>query len=490
MDIKRAKEEVKNAVRAYMAKDDKGELLIPEVRQRPVLLIGPPGIGKTAIMQQAARELGVGLAAYTMTHHTRQSAMGLPFIEKKVYDGKECSVTTYTMSEIIASVYDIMEKTGLENGILFIDEINCVSETLSPVMLQFLQGKMFGNTKVPKGWVIVAAGNPVEYNRSVREFDVVTLDRVKLIDIEPDYTIWKEYAGINSVHQSIISYLDARQENFYRIETTVDGKRFVTARGWEDLSDMIKASEKLGITVDVQLVEQYIQHSDVAMDFANYLTLYYKYEKAYSVSEILKGNVSEEVKCRLAEAPFDERISVVSLMLGALNTHFKEYFHKEQVVAELFSLIKNFRDNEGLDYYDMCNEYFKDYNAKSEAGLLDVLTRSVKTTTLKCLDEWRVGVKGTHKEQSEYLVEEFTRLEDVRERYGELVSQELENAFDFTEQMYKSGPEMVLFVTELAAGYYSLNYIQQMGCDRFYEYNRTMLRDNRRNALLDELESI
>ena len=54
------------------------------------------------------------------------------------------------MSEIIASVYEKMEATGLKEGILFIDEINCVSETLAPTMLQFLQCKTFGNQAVPR----------------------------------------------------------------------------------------------------------------------------------------------------------------------------------------------------------------------------------------------------------------------------------------------------------------------------------------------------
>lgn len=63
------------------------------------------------------------------------------------------------MSEIIGAVYDKMEETGLKEGILFIDEINCVSETLAPAMLQFLQAKTFGSHKVPEGWIIVAAGN-------------------------------------------------------------------------------------------------------------------------------------------------------------------------------------------------------------------------------------------------------------------------------------------------------------------------------------------
>ena len=75
---------------------------------------------------------------------------------------------------------------------MFIDEINCVSETLAPTMLQFLQCKTFGNQEIPKGWIIMAAGNPAEYNKSVREFDMVTLDRVRKINVEADFNIWKE----------------------------------------------------------------------------------------------------------------------------------------------------------------------------------------------------------------------------------------------------------------------------------------------------------
>ena len=244
MNIKEAKEQIKNAMQAYFTKNEFGKYVIPIEKQRPVFLMGPPGIGKTAVMEQIAQELGVGLVSYSMTHHTRQSALGLPFIVKKNYTGQEYDVSEYTMSEIIASVYDMMEETGKKEGILFLDEINCVSETLAPSMLQFLQYKIFGRHQVPNGWIVVTAGNPPEYNNSVREFDIVTLDRLKRIDVEPDYDVWKEYAYKTGVHASIITYLDIKKGDFYEIETTVDGKSFVTARGWSDLSDMIKLYEK------------------------------------------------------------------------------------------------------------------------------------------------------------------------------------------------------------------------------------------------------
>ena len=73
MNIKRAKNEIKDAIEAYLLKDEYGNYLIPEIRQRPLLLMGPPGIGKTQIMEQIARETKINLVSYTITHHTRQS---------------------------------------------------------------------------------------------------------------------------------------------------------------------------------------------------------------------------------------------------------------------------------------------------------------------------------------------------------------------------------------------------------------------------------
>ena len=90
MNIKDAKEQIKNAIIAYFSKDEYGEYQIATEDQRPVFLMGPPGIGKTAIMQQIASELGVGLVSYSMTHHTRQSALGRKGIQRiRVYDVRD-----------------------------------------------------------------------------------------------------------------------------------------------------------------------------------------------------------------------------------------------------------------------------------------------------------------------------------------------------------------------------------------------------------------
>ena len=322
-----------------------GEYRIPAIRQRPVLLMGPPGIGKTQIMEQIAKECRIGLVAYTITHHTRQSAVGLPFIKEKSYAGQMFSVTEYTMSEIIASVYEKIEQTGIREGILFIDEINCVSETLAPTMLQFLQGKTFGNQKVPEGWVIVAAGNPPEYNKSVRDFDVVTLDRLKKIDVDASFEVWKEYAYRQGLHPAVISYLEIKKQNFYRVETTVDGKLFATARGWKDSSQLLQVYELLGKKADRDVIYQYIQHRMIAKDFANYLELYHKYRTDYGVENILDGKWSAVTLQKIRNAALDEHLSIVSLLNGRLCELFRKCSETELFVTKLYEYMKLYKEN-------------------------------------------------------------------------------------------------------------------------------------------------
>ena len=321
MNIKEAREELCRTILAYTCKDAGGDYKIPQEKQRPVLLIGPPGIGKTAIMEQAAKMCGVSLVAYTITHHTRQSAIGLPIIREKEYGGTSYSVTEYTMSEIIASVYECMERTGKKEGILFIDEINCVSETLAPAMLQFLQCKTFGSHRVPEGWVIAAAGNPSGYNKSVRDFDIVTLDRVRLLSVEENLSVWREFAREAEVHEAILTYLELKPQNFYRMEAYEGGTYFATARGWEDLSRMLYVYEELGFPVEASFVGEFIQYPLIAGDFARFYAFFTAYKERFPVIEILEGKADEQMK----PVSREELLSGMHLMLDVLSEHCRQW---------------------------------------------------------------------------------------------------------------------------------------------------------------------
>ena len=486
MDIKRAKQEIKDSIEAYLAKDEFGEYLIPAIRQRPILLMGAPGIGKTQIMEQIARECKVGLVSYTITHHTRQSAVGLPFIKEKTFGQEIFSVTEYTMSEIIASVYEKMEKTGLKEGILFIDEINCVSETLAPMMLQFRQGKTFGNQKVPEGWVIVTAGNPPEYNKSVREFDVVTLDRIKRIDVQPDFEVWKEYAYEQGIHPAVISYLELRRKNFYRMENTVDGRIFATARGWEDLSRLIQVYETLDKEVDREVVYQYIQHPLIAKDFAAYLALYNKYKTDYAVEDLLQGKWTPITLGKIRNASLDEHLSIVGLLNGKLSQLFADCYFMDAYVTKLYGYMTEYRDN--LPEMTLESIYKKAENDFQIAKKSELLTKNEEKVFIRTVNffENEISEKDTY-EQTKIA---FTAEADSLETQIEYTSQMLQNVFDFMEAAFGDSQEMVAFITELNANYYSLWFIRENGSDQYYRHNKGLLFDNRQKQILGQMEEL
>ena len=494
MDIKRAKQEIKDSIEAYLVKDEFGEYLIPAIRQRPILLMGAPGIGKTQIMEQIARECKVGLVSYTITHHTRQSAVGLPFIKEKTFGSESFSVTEYTMSEIIASVYEKMEKTGLREGILFIDEINCVSETLAPMMLQFLQGKTFGNQKVPEGWVIVTAGNPPEYNKSVREFDVVTLDRIKRIDVQPDFEVWKEYAYEQGIHPAVISYLELRRKNFYRMENTVDGRIFATARGWEDLSRLIQVYETLGKDVDREVVCQYIQHPMIAKDFAAYLALYNKYKTDYAVEELLQGKWTQITIQKIRNASLDEHLSLVGLLNGKLSQLFTECYLTDSYITKLYEYMVYYRDNlANISLKAVCQKAENDLESARKAELL---TRNEEKTFLRVntfLENIWLKMEGITQAECdiyEKVKEAFSGEADDLEKQTETVAQTLQNVFDFMEAAFGDSQEMVAFITELNANFYSIWFIRENGSDQYYRHNKGLLFDDRQKLILGQMEEL
>ena len=500
MNIKEAKEQIKNAIIAYFTKDEYGDYEISIEDQRPVFLMGPPGIGKTAIMEQIAAELGIGLVSYSMTHHTRQSALGLPYILTKTYGGKEYSVSNYTMSEIIGSMYDLMEETGFREGILFLDEINCVSETLAPSMLQFLQYKMFGRHRVPDGWIVVTAGNPPEYNNSVREFDTVTWDRVKRIDIEPDYRIWKEYAMDRGVHPSISTYLDIKTNDFYRIESTVDGKTIVTARAWLNLSDMIRLYEKNNITVDEKMVGQYLQDKKTARSFANYYDLFRKYRADYQIDDILSGKAGESVRNRAAAAGYDEKLSLLGWLLDRVGEELRKVYYEEEIMVmqgEIFKELSSAADH-GDQTAEQLSLIVQEKNMELEAGrkahslsddkrrILHGITNDLEAALKSVSSEGNLSGK----EALDIVRKSFNVR---RSAYKELVARAdsvLQNLFVFAEEAFGEGQEMLIIVTELTKGFYSAHYISRHGCRKYYEHNKELLFYERQNVILREIEGL
>lgn len=499
MNIKEAKEQVKNALVAYFTKDESGDYIVPIEMQRPVFLMGPPGIGKTAIMAQIASEMGVCLLSYSMTHHTRQSALGLPFIAHKKYKTIECDISEYTMSEIIAAIYDLMEETGVQEGILFLDEINCVSETLAPVMLQFLQYKVFGRHRVPDGWVVVTAGNPPEYNNSVREFDIVTWDRLKRINIEPDFDVWKEYAYQKGIHPSIITYLEIKKSDFYSIESTVDGKQFVTARGWDDLSQMIKLYEMNKLAVNKRLIEQYLQDSRIASDFSAYYELFRKYKSDYQIDEILDGKATDEIKERARKAKFDERLSLIGILLDAVNEELKSALASGEIMKALTAALVEFKaalaKSKVTPSECMGGVIDKQRNilaAGKKSGALSKDEQNNLKQLILVLEDEQGQLFGISSSTEAFSLAKKGfdgQIKQMKITASE-AGKKLSNLFTFCESVFPTGQEIFIIVTELTLNPIAASFINKCGCKEYFKHNNELLIHDRQKEIAAEIATL
>lgn len=510
MNIKQAKEYIKNSVNIYLKKDEFGEYCIPIVRQRPIFLLGAPGIGKTAVMEQIAQEMGIALVSYSMTHHTRQSALGLPFIAHRTYGGQEYDVSEYTMSEIIAAIYETMEESGIREGILFLDEINCVSETLAPAMLQFLQYKIFGRHQVPEGWVIVTAGNPPEYNKSVREFDVVTMDRLKVMEVEADYRTWKEYALERHLHSAVLNFLDLKKEYFYHMEITAKGRSYVTARGWEDLSEILCHYEEESLKVDETLVGQYIRNERIVREFTAYYDLYQKYRKDYQIQEILEGRPPVQAIARARQAAFDERLSLVGMLLDKMLADMQEIMEQAAYLTDTRTLLLAVKNMAAGDVrMEQITAYIEQLAEKrrgqmfalDKAGSLSKEERRKHKRVLQFLEQARKTVMAGESdldgdnvyygEKAFALVKsQYESAVSAMKRETQQVQSKLHNLFDFAQEAFGEGNEMLILVTELTVSSAGSGFIAAFGSPDYQRFSQELMLSERQSQIQGKIAKL
>ena len=273
----------------------------------------------------------------------------------------------------------------------------------------------------------------------------------------------------------------------------------------------MKVCEKVGLTCDREVVVQYIEHPRIAKDFANYLELYKKYQARYQIDEILEGKRDEHLMEQAAKAPFDEKLSIISLILAKLDVEFKAYAQKEDYLEVLFGELKAFKRS--LEDKTEAGETMKTVpqtpinifshqieafiaasEQKQKAGLLtrqekyrcaDIaadMNRYLQTVKVELLSDG----DEIFDRFRELFGDERTELEDLCAHAG----QTLEYAFDFMEGTFGSSQEMVVFITELNSSVTAVRFLQENECERYFEYNKNLLFDERRADILSRLDRL
>lgn len=289
--IAEVKENLKDGIQVYLLKDKAGNYIMKEVNRLPFYLEGSPGIGKTEVVSQVAKELGLGFVSFSLTHHTRNSLLGLPVIQEL-----ECGkYTEYTISEIIAKVMEAKEQ-GHDQGILLLDEFSCVSDSIMPAMLAFLQTKNIGAHSLPEGWVIVLCGNPKEYNKNARSFDAAVLDRLRKFRVRFESQVFIDYAKEQGFHHTICEYLEKHPNHVYKCVVNPKEETLVTCRGWENLSHAIYGMEQLGRPITEELIRQFVRDYTIASDFLASYKLSCIGLRPDKVADLISGNLEPYVE--------------------------------------------------------------------------------------------------------------------------------------------------------------------------------------------------
>ncbi|MCD7917887.1 MAG: hypothetical protein LUF84_05475, partial [Clostridiales bacterium] len=242
---------------------------------------------------------------------------------------------------------------------------------------------------------------------------------------------------------------------------------------------------------------QFLQLPAVAKDFANYLELYRKYQTDYNVEDILAGRIGDRTVRRLREAPFDERLSALSLLLSALFTACGKANEEDAYVTELHGALKGLIASlsGGSDMEECFTDTIVAKQAALDAALragtlekagerrkrrvLDTLHRYHRNVLTQGIQDGRAAADAVRQEFAQAVEQRRTMILDT--------SAKLDAAFTFLETVFGESQEMVIFLTELTMNYYSMQFIRDNGCRKYTEYNQSLLLGGRQRSILDEL---
>lgn len=194
---------------------------------KPLMVWGPPGVGKSDSVRQAAKALGIALIDFRAALRDAVDIMGLPYTT-----GSDMRVTNYAMPAGLP--HDPLSK-----GILFLDEINSAPAQTQAALYQLVLDRRVGDYVLPDGWQIVAAGNRQNDRGVTHRMPDPLVDRFIHVDYTPDLNDWCNWALGAGVRAEVLAFMRFRPALLHAHDTKRECHAFATPRGWADVSQIL-----------------------------------------------------------------------------------------------------------------------------------------------------------------------------------------------------------------------------------------------------------
>ncbi len=209
-------------MRAYNLK--KAIINLFKIKQ-PLFIWGPPGVGKSQVVAQAAKSLDVDLRDVRAALLDPVDLRGLPSIDDKNF-------TTWSFP-------DFLPHEG--EGILFLDEINAAPPLVQASCYQLILDRRIGEYILPEGWFVVAAGNRNSDRAVTNRISSALANRFTHIEFEVSLDDWTRWAHENMIREEVISFLRFRPNLLHNFDPQRDEKSFPTPRSWEFVSNILNS---------------------------------------------------------------------------------------------------------------------------------------------------------------------------------------------------------------------------------------------------------
>ena len=203
----------------------------PTLRQRASMLWGARGVGKSSVVRQVAAHFEVPLVDLRLTTIEPVDIRGAIYVDD--VRGK----TVWFPPEFLP---DPSEPEGL----LFLDELTAADQRLQVSAYSLILDRSVGNYHLPRGWLVIAAGNASYHGSISHDMSAALADRMFHFNVKPSIEAFLEYATAMSFAPEVMAYLRVRPDKLDDSEQQLTGEHLIgtSPRGWEDVSNVLKSS--------------------------------------------------------------------------------------------------------------------------------------------------------------------------------------------------------------------------------------------------------